>query len=76
MIEWQKTELDFLKVNPPACYHVLDWGAEYEFFSDPQRNAPKSPIRTAEDFDASELDVRKGFLGSVASDPEFEIALW
>lgn len=67
MIEWQeKWNWDFLKVNPPACYHVLDWGAEYEFFSDPfkEPKLQKPVIRTAEDLDRiGPLDVRKGFLG-------------
>lgn len=36
MIEWQeKWNWDFLKLNPPACYHALDWGARYQFFDDP-----------------------------------------
>ena len=35
MIEWQERwEWDFLKLNPAACYHVLDWGAQYQFFED------------------------------------------
>lgn len=36
MILWQeKWRWDFLKLNPPACYHALDWGAKYRFFDDP-----------------------------------------
>lgn len=36
MIDWQeKWCWDFLKLNPPACYHALDWGARYQFFDDP-----------------------------------------
>lgn len=35
MAEWQeKWHWDLLKINPPACYHALDWGAEYDFFTD------------------------------------------
>lgn len=32
MAEWQQTyDWDFLKINPRACYHVQDWGNQYEF---------------------------------------------
>ena len=32
MLRWQKTyDWDFLKINPRACYHVQDWGNQYEF---------------------------------------------
>lgn len=55
MVEWQdRWNWDFLKINPPACYHVLDWGASYEFFPDPLRE-PKLTvprIREAADMDA------------------------
>jgi len=67
MIEWQeKWNWDLLKINPPACYHVLDWGAEYEFFSDPLKEPKlrKPVIRNVEDFSRiGGLDVQKGFLG-------------
>src|SRR5262245_11256574 len=67
MIEWQeKWNWDLLKINPPACYHVLDWGADYEFFSDPQKEPKlrKPVIRNVEDFSQiGRLEVRNGFLG-------------
>jgi uroporphyrinogen decarboxylase len=67
MIEWQeKWHWDFLKINPPACYHVLDWGAEYEFFQDPLREPElrKVVIETVADFDRiGPLDVHHGVLG-------------
>ena len=32
MVRWQRTyDWDFLKINPRACYHVQDWGNQYEF---------------------------------------------
>ncbi len=32
MVGWQQTyDWDFLKINPRACYHVQDWGNQYEF---------------------------------------------
>ena len=32
MVRWQETyDWDFLKINPRACYHVQDWGNQYEF---------------------------------------------
>ena len=67
MIEWQeKWQWDFLKLNPPACYHVLDWGAKYEFFDDethePELRQPV--IRRAEDIERiGILDPTKGALG-------------
>ena len=67
MIQWQeKWKWDFLKLNPPACYHVLDWDAKYEFFDDEAREPElRQPvIRRAEDIDRiSVLDPSKGALG-------------
>src|SRR5262249_29840469 len=62
MLQWQrKWNWDFLKLNPPACYHVLDWGADYEFFKDPFKE-PK--MRGAIDLSkVGPLDVTKGKLG-------------
>lgn len=38
MVDWQERwKWDFLKNNPPACYHALDWGASYQFYPDPER---------------------------------------
>ncbi len=67
MIHWQeKWKWDFLKLNPPACYHVLDWGAEYEFFDD-ERREPElrlTVVTRAEDVDRiTILDPAKGALG-------------
>ncbi len=67
MIEWQeKWKWDFLKLNPAACYHVLDWGAEYQFFEDPLREPEltKPLVRQAADVGkVSPLDVHNGTLG-------------
>jgi len=67
MIEWQKKwNWDLLKVNPPACYHVLDWGADYHFFKDPMREPEliHPAIQQKEDFQAIKpLDVTRGVLG-------------
>jgi uroporphyrinogen decarboxylase len=67
MIRWQeKWKWDFLKLNPPACYHVLDWGAEYEFFDDAVREPElqKPVVLRAKDIDQiSILDSRHGKLG-------------
>lgn len=67
MILWQeKWNWDFLKLNPPACYHVLDWEARYEFFDDETREPElREPvIRRAEDIERiSILDPTRGALG-------------
>lgn len=67
MIEWQeKWNWDFLKINPPACYHALDWGARYEFFDDPMKE-PKliAPvIETVADIQRLPVpDSSAGYLG-------------
>lgn len=68
MVYWQeKWKWDFLKVNPPACYHALDWGAEYEFFDDETREPElRRPVILEEQDIArlSMLDVRQGMLGT------------
>ena len=67
MIRWQeKWNWDFLKLNPPACYHVLDWGAKYEFFDDetlePELRA--SVVHRPEDIPSIQiLDPDRGYLG-------------
>lgn len=67
MIRWQeKWNWDLMKINPPACYHALDWGAEYEFFADPSREPElrRPVITTAGDVrNISVLDPREGALG-------------
>ena len=67
MIEWQeKWRWDFLKLNPPACYHVLDWGAEYRFFEDPLREPELlNPIvlQAVDVANVHPLDVHRGVLG-------------
>ncbi len=67
MIRWQERwQWDFMKINPPACYHALAWGAEYEFFNDPFREPElhKPVITKDEDVDKIQiLDVSKGELG-------------
>jgi uroporphyrinogen decarboxylase len=67
MIEWQeKWKWDFIKINPPACYHVLDWGAEYQFFKDPLREPEliKPLIQNVSDVSQlKRLDVHSGMLG-------------
>jgi uroporphyrinogen decarboxylase len=53
MVRWQKTfDWDFLKINPRACYHVQDWGNQYEF-SGSEHVKPtlvRSAVHTADDF--------------------------
>ncbi len=63
MIQWQeKWNWDFLKINPPACYHALDWGAEYEFFDDPGREPElRKPVENIRNIRA--LDPSVGTLG-------------
>ena len=63
MIEWhEKWNWDFLKINPPACYHVLDWGAEYEFFEDPAREPElRKPVENIRNIRI--LDPSAGTLG-------------
>ena len=67
MIEWQeKWNWDFLKLNPPACYHVLDWGAEYEFFDDESREPElrKPAVTNSGDIERIHtLDPTRGALG-------------
>lgn len=67
MIHWQEQwNWDFMKINPPACYHALAWGAEYEFFNDPfhEPELRKPVITTTEDVDKIQiLDPTKGELG-------------
>src|SRR5205085_6299105 len=57
---------DFLKINPPACYHALDWGAEYRFFDDPMQE-PKlvmPVIQDGNDIDRiRDVDPTAGALG-------------
>jgi uroporphyrinogen decarboxylase len=63
MIQWQeKWNWDFMKINPPACYHVLDWGADYEFFKDPSREPElRKPVENIRNIQI--LDPRVGKLG-------------
>jgi uroporphyrinogen decarboxylase len=67
MIEWQeKWRWDFLKINPAACYHVLDWGAEYQFFDDPllEPKLLKPVVTSGKDVDKIKaVDVHAGALG-------------
>lgn len=67
MIEWQeKWNWDLMKVNPAACYHVLDWGAEYRFFEDglTEPELVRPVIVHAEDVSRiGWLDVTRGYLG-------------
>jgi uroporphyrinogen decarboxylase len=54
MSEWQdKWKWGFVKINPPACYHVLDWGAKFEFFDDEFREPAmvRPALETLEDID-------------------------
>ncbi len=54
MIAWQeKWNWDFMKINPAASYHVLDWGARYTFFDDEFREPllQSAAIQVAEDID-------------------------
>lgn len=67
MIEWQeKWNWDLLKLNPAACYHVLDWGAEYEFHNDSlmEPTLVKPVIVNENDFNrVGRIDVNRGTLG-------------
>ncbi len=46
MVRWQKTcDWDFLKINPRACYHVQDWGSQYEFSGN--EHIPPTLVRPA-----------------------------
>jgi uroporphyrinogen decarboxylase len=67
MIEWQeKWNWDFMKLNPPACYHVLDWGARYNFFDDEAREPEleRPVIISPQDIHKIEpLDPKRGVLG-------------
>lgn len=67
MIEWQERwRWDFLKLNPPACYHALDWGAQYEFFTDPLKEPKlvKPVVLQPQDVDRiHQLDPTIGVLG-------------
>src|SRR3990170_3279672 len=67
MVEWQeKGGWDFLKINPPACYHVLDWGARYQFHEDEFREPElaEPAILTGRDIERLEpVDTRGGALG-------------
>lgn len=67
MIQWQEQwHWDMLKINPPACYHALDWGADYEFFNDPMKEPVlhRPAIVGVEDFAGiGRLDVQEGALG-------------
>jgi uroporphyrinogen decarboxylase len=67
MIRWQeKWNWDFIKLNPPACYHVLDWDADYQFFDDEAREPElRKPVVFEEaDVDRiSALNVHEGMLG-------------
>jgi uroporphyrinogen decarboxylase len=58
MLSWVRTyELDFLKVNPRAQYHVEGWGARYQY-SGRQHDRPKLldwPIKTVEDWERLEV---------------------
>jgi len=68
MIQWQeKWKWDFVKVNPPACYHALDWGARYEFFDDESREPElrEAVVLQESDIDGiSRPDVQEGMLGT------------
>jgi uroporphyrinogen decarboxylase len=68
MIQWQeKWNWDFIKVNPPACYHALDWGAECEFFDDETREPEQRSAVVSGETDVSrisQLDVHSGMLGT------------
>ena len=67
MIQWQaKWNWDLLKLNPAACYHVLDWGAEYHFYDDPLKEPTlvQPVINNVDDFQRiGHLDVNQGTLG-------------
>ena len=57
---------DFMKVNPRAQYHVEDWGATFEYTSDPNTapNLIHAPIASANDWETlTVLDPTKGTLG-------------
>ena len=62
----EKWNWDLLKLNPAACYHVLDWGAEYDFYDDPLKEPTlvNPAISKVEDFHRiGDLDVTQGTLG-------------
>lgn len=67
MIEWQeKWHWDFLKVNPPACYHALVWGSTYQFFDDSLKEPElmEPVVRQASDVDRiGVIDPASGHLG-------------
>lgn len=55
MVKWQERwRWDFLKNNPPACYHALDWGAAYQFYPDPLREPTliEARIQTERDLES------------------------
>lgn len=57
---------DFMKVNPRAQYHVEDWGATFEYTSDPNTapNLIHAPITSVNDWEnLTVLDPTKGTLG-------------
>jgi len=66
MIEWQeKWRWDFVKINPAACYHVLDWNAEYRFFDDESREPElvRTAVDSADDIEKIQvLNPKKGHL--------------
>jgi uroporphyrinogen decarboxylase len=67
MIAWQeKWQWSVLKLNPAACYHVLDWGADYHFYQDPLKEPSlvQAAIADLDDFSTiGPLDVTRGALG-------------
>jgi uroporphyrinogen decarboxylase len=67
MIRWQEQwNWDFIKINPPACYHALVWGTDYQFYPDPMKEPTLNKPLITTDADVSrvgEIDVTKGELG-------------
>jgi uroporphyrinogen decarboxylase len=67
MIGWQERwKWDFLKINPPACYHALAWGTEYQFYPDPLKEPTLiKPLIISEQDVArvGKIDVTQGELG-------------
>lgn len=67
MIAWQeKWNWEFVKINPAACYHVLDWGAEYQFSKDPLQEQKLIHPVVSNDEDIcriGRLNVHEGALG-------------
>ena len=67
MLEFQRLHnWDFMKVNPRAQYHVEDWGATFQYTSDPYTGPTPIhvPITTAADWQKLEpLDPYQGALG-------------